>query len=264
MVDSERVAEEDFWLAGAEYADFTGRISSIVLCYTTFDEPSEDHTYADMDGNTTVATIAADMAASKGILVCNSAGNPGNDDWTYIGAPADGDSVFSIGAVDANRQYAFFSSRGPTSTDGSGPNISVMGEQRHRRSEWHRLYRLRHLFSSPLAAGASRLSVAGLPRQNELGDHGRPCSRVPPVPPIRTIMGYASQPGTAWFILKGTDFDGMPGEMVSIFPNWPAPARPMWLCLRGGTKPAVARARHGATGLQQSAESRPEGNGRHH
>lgn len=126
--DSERIAEEDFWLAAAEQADFVGAdIINSSLGYTTFDDASENHTYADMDGNTTIVTKAADWAASKGILVCNSAGNEGESEWNFIGAPADGDSVFSIGAVDNLGNYASFSSNGPTYDGRVKPNIAVQG-----------------------------------------------------------------------------------------------------------------------------------------
>ncbi|MFI5173007.1 MAG: S8 family serine peptidase [Chitinophagales bacterium] len=125
---SETVVEEDFWMQGAEYADFVGAdIINSSLGYTTFDDSTQDHTYADMDGNTTVVTIAADKAASVGILVCNSAGNEGSGEWHFIGAPADGDSVFTIGAVDAAGNYAPFSSQGPTSDGQIKPNVAGQG-----------------------------------------------------------------------------------------------------------------------------------------
>jgi subtilisin family serine protease len=69
------------------------------------------------------------LAASKGILVVNSAGNSGADPWKYIGFPADGDSVLSIGAVDANRNYASFSSLGPSADGRIKPNVTAMGQQ---------------------------------------------------------------------------------------------------------------------------------------
>jgi hypothetical protein len=81
-----------------------------------------------MDGNTAIVTIGADIAASKGILVVNSAGNEGNSSWKYIAAPADGDSVFSIGAVDAGGQYASFSSKGPTFDGRIKPDVVAQGK----------------------------------------------------------------------------------------------------------------------------------------
>jgi subtilisin family serine protease len=83
-----------------------------------------------MDGNTAPCTIAADRAMSRGMIVVNSAGNDGNDPvWPYIGAPADGDSVFTIGAVNAQGQYAGFSSIGPTIDGRIKPNFVAQGSQ---------------------------------------------------------------------------------------------------------------------------------------
>ncbi|MEZ4978299.1 MAG: S8/S53 family peptidase [Chitinophagales bacterium] len=92
-----------------------------------FDDKETDHTYEDMDGNTTIITIAADLAARKGMIVVNSAGNEGDDSWKYITAPADGDSVFTIGAVDLNSESTFFSSFGPSYDGRTKPNVSALG-----------------------------------------------------------------------------------------------------------------------------------------
>jgi hypothetical protein len=127
---SEYLMEEYFWVNAAEFADSVGvDIINSSLGYSIFDNPLENHTYADMDGNTTVVTIGADMAAAKGILVVNSAGNSGGDNnpWRYITAPADGDSVFTIGAVNSIGQRANFSSQGPTYDGRTKPDVSAQG-----------------------------------------------------------------------------------------------------------------------------------------
>ena len=80
-----------------------------------------------MDGNTTVITIAADIAASKGMLVVNSAGNSGSSEWYYITAPADGDSVLTIGAVGIDSVLTSFSSHGPTADGRMKPNVVAQG-----------------------------------------------------------------------------------------------------------------------------------------
>lgn len=126
---SETPIEEYNWVSGAEYADSVGAdIINSSLGYTTYDDPFESHTYEEMDGNTAVITIGADIAASKGMIVVNSAGNSGNDPWFYIGAPADGDSVFSIGAVNSSGDFASFSSNGPTSDGRIKPNVVAQGQ----------------------------------------------------------------------------------------------------------------------------------------
>jgi hypothetical protein len=126
---TEYMIEEYNWASGAEYADSVGAdVINSSLSYKTFDEPLYDHTYAEMDGNTAPSTIAADMAASRGMIIVNSAGNDGGSStWPYIGAPADGDSVFSIGAVDADGQYVYFSSIGPTADGRIKPNFMAQG-----------------------------------------------------------------------------------------------------------------------------------------
>jgi serine protease AprX len=120
--------EEQNWIAAAETADSLGvDLITSSLGYYVFDDPSFNHTYADMNGKTTMITIAADLAVKKGMIVTNSAGNEGGGAWKYIIAPADGDSVFTVGAVDVNGQVAGFSSYGPSSDGRVKPNVSSVG-----------------------------------------------------------------------------------------------------------------------------------------
>ncbi len=126
--NSEYLIEEYNWLAGAEYADSAGAdLINSSLGYYSFDDSNQDHTYADMDGNTTPVTKAALMAARKGILVVNSAGNEGNDPWYNIIAPSDADSILCVGAVDRNEEITSFSSRGPSSDDRTKPDVCARG-----------------------------------------------------------------------------------------------------------------------------------------
>ncbi len=125
---TEYVIEEHNWVVAAEYADSLGvDVINSSLGYTDFDDNSQDHSYADMDGNTTLISVGADIAASKGILVVTSAGNEGFSAWKYISAPADADSVLSIGAVTPEEDIAYFSSRGPTFDSRIKPDVCAMG-----------------------------------------------------------------------------------------------------------------------------------------
>ena len=120
--------EEQNWIAAAEMADSLGvDLITSSLGYYQFDDPVYNHTYADMDGKTTMVTRGADLAAGKGILVCNSAGNSGASAWKYIIAPADGDSVLAVGAVDVNGQVASFSSFGPSADGRIKPDVASVG-----------------------------------------------------------------------------------------------------------------------------------------
>ena len=87
-----------------------------------------NHTYADMNGKTTIAARAASWAASVGIICVISAGNDGNGSWRYISTPADADSILTVGAVDALSTYAIFSSIGPSSDGRVKPDVVAMGQ----------------------------------------------------------------------------------------------------------------------------------------
>ena len=122
--------EEANWLAAAEFADSAGAdIINSSLGYSLFNDSLQNYSYMDMDGNTTLVTKAADMAARKGILVVSSAGNEGTTNWKYITAPADGDSVLAVGAVDTNAVIAAFSSYGPSYDLRVKPNTLALGRQ---------------------------------------------------------------------------------------------------------------------------------------
>ena len=127
-VESEFPCEEDFWAAGAEYADSTGAdIISSSLGYFNFDDSTLNYKYADLDGKTAFVTRVADFAASKGILVVNSAGNERNSFWKHIIFPSDGDSVIAVGAVDGNNTISSFSSAGPSADGRIKPDNTTMG-----------------------------------------------------------------------------------------------------------------------------------------
>jgi serine protease AprX len=129
-VTSEKPVEEQYWIAAAERADSAGvDLISSSLGYSDFDDSTYNLTYAKRDGNTAPITIAADIAAKKGIIVMNSAGNSGNltTDYKYVMCPADGDSVVAVGAVDANGNLSSYSSWGPNGAGKPKPNIVSVG-----------------------------------------------------------------------------------------------------------------------------------------
>ncbi len=125
---SEFPVEEDYWAAGAEFADSAGAdIVSSSVGYNVFDDPSMNYKYSDLDGKTAFITRAAGIAASKGIMVFNSAGNERNNVWIHIIAPADGVHVVAVGAVDGNNLISSFSSSGPSADGRIKPDNTAMG-----------------------------------------------------------------------------------------------------------------------------------------
>lgn len=124
----EHLVEEFHWVAAAERADSMGcDVLNTSLGYSLFDDPTSDHSLTELDGNTFRITQASDIAATKGMLVFNSAGNSGNSPWQKITAPADGDSVIAVGAVDPMGQHASFSSYGPSADGRVKPDLCATG-----------------------------------------------------------------------------------------------------------------------------------------
>ena len=161
ILDEEIQTEEDYWEEAIEWADSLGAdVVSSSLGYL------EWYTYEDMDGNTAVVTIAADMAAARGIVVVNSMGNEGDDPWLYMIAPADGDSVLSIGAVDIDGDRVDFSSVGPTYDGRTKPDVMALGSSAYVATTSDTAsygYASGTSFSCPLTAGAVGLLLQARP-----------------------------------------------------------------------------------------------------
>ncbi|CAG4991778.1 hypothetical protein DYBT9275_00829 [Dyadobacter sp. CECT 9275] len=124
--------EEVTWLIAAERADSLGvDVINTSLGYFEFENefntPAYNHTYQDMDGKTTIISRAAKFACRAGILVVNAAGNEGNNQWRYITAPADVDSVLTVGACNYDKSYAPLSSIGPNAVGLIKPDVAAVG-----------------------------------------------------------------------------------------------------------------------------------------
>lgn len=123
-VSREPFSEEENWLAALEWADRNGaQIVNSSLGYTF-------HRYfpEQMDGKSTFISRVAAMAAGKGILVVNAAGNEGSSRWSIIGSPADADSIISVGGISPDDHlHIQFASHGPTVDGRMKPNVSAYG-----------------------------------------------------------------------------------------------------------------------------------------
>jgi serine protease AprX len=122
--------EEANWIAGAEWADSLGAdVINASLGYTHFNDTSLNHSYRTLDGRTALGSRGAVIAATKGMIVLNSAGNEGNDPWRHIGVPADAPGLIAVGAVDHDGRRADFSSVGPTADGRIKPDLVAPGDQ---------------------------------------------------------------------------------------------------------------------------------------
>lgn len=153
-VDPEPFKEEVWWAQAVEWADKNGAdIINSSLGYT-----QDRHYTWQMDGRSYVSK-AANLAARKGILVCNSAGNSGEDEnWKIIGAPADADSILSVGGIQPSLfsyQHIGFSSYGPTADGRLKPNVCNFGyaEVADSKNDTATTFAAGTSFSSPLTTG---------------------------------------------------------------------------------------------------------------
>jgi len=130
-VATETIIEEDNYVAALEWGEANGAdIASSSLGYLDW------YSYCDMDGNTAVTTQAVDIAVSLGMVCVTAAGNWGTTSpppnpcdtlYYYISAPADADSVISVGAVNQDGNIASFSSHGPTYDGRIKPEVCAQG-----------------------------------------------------------------------------------------------------------------------------------------
>lgn len=127
-VNTEYRIEEYNWLFAAERADSSGvDVINSSLGYYDFDDSDMNYTHAQMDGNSTVVTKAAQFATDRGIVVVCSAGNEGGIAWQIITAPADARDVLAVASVNSSGQRSTTSSKGPSADGRVKPDVAAMG-----------------------------------------------------------------------------------------------------------------------------------------
>ncbi len=203
--DTESIREVDAMVAAFEWADSVGAdIITSSLGYFYFDDYTTDFTYEMHNGKTLRNSIAATIAARKGILVCISAGNEGNEAWHYISSPSDADSILTVGAVDENRVHSYFSSYGPTADNRIKPEVCAMGSN---VSVVHPFDYITYVngtsFACPITAGMAACLWEALPTLTNLQLRERIIQSASQYTAPDNTLGYGIP--NAWLAYIGSD-----------------------------------------------------------
>ena len=126
--NTESPKEMDNLVAALEKSDSLGvNVFSVSLGYYWFNDGHDTLPKEALNGRTTRSSVAATIAARKGMLVCAAAGNEGNKKWKTICSPADADSVLTVGAVGLDSIIGSFSSYGPSADGRVKPDVCAVG-----------------------------------------------------------------------------------------------------------------------------------------
>lgn len=169
--DTESPKEMDNLVAALEKADSLGvNVFSISLGYANlFDKTEWNLPKSALDGKSTRSSLAATIAARKGMLVCVAAGNEGDDDWGTISSPGDADSILTVGAVDVNGNIGYFSSYGPSADGRIKPEVCAVGVKTTLVNHSNTIVRANGTsFACPLMAGMAAALWSALPDENAM------------------------------------------------------------------------------------------------
>ncbi len=240
-METESPKEMDNLVVALETADSLGvNVFSVSLGYAYFDNNQWTlDNKTDLDGKTTRCSRAATIAACKGMLVCVAAGNEGNKAWRTICAPADADSILTVGAVDTDSVMGTFSSYGPSSDGRVKPEVCAVGVQTTLVYPDGQLVTNNGTsFATPLIAGMAASLWSALPNENAMQIRERiirSCNHYS-YPDKKNQMGYGIPDAWKAYTMKweeGLPVTGDGSQAQKILRNGEI------IILRGGTEYTV-------------------------
>lgn len=163
---SEMPVELDYWAAAVEYADSVGAdVVNSSLGYNEFDDKTKNLKYWELDGKSNPGSLAASMAADKGMICVISAGNSGSQTWKKITPPADADHILCVGATDSLGVNTNFSSLGYSSDGRVKPDVCAQGGKSAVVGPTGKVGRANGTsFASPIMCGAVAALWSALPQ----------------------------------------------------------------------------------------------------
>lgn len=219
-VRSENPVEESLWVEAAEKADSLGvDIINSSLGYSDFDDPAYNYSYSARDGKTAFISRGADIAFSRGMLVVASAGNEGGTSNPYVIAPADANSVITVGAINVSKLKAGFSSIGPTADGRIKPEVMALGQNVIVSDEQgNPVYSNGTSFSGPIISGMLACLWQALPNKTnqEIRDLVLKSSSLFTAP--NTNYGYGI-PDFKFALDNSNDFKKVDKNYFTAFPN---------------------------------------------
>lgn len=124
----ERRIEEELYAAAILWLEKQGAdVSSSSLGYRIYDSTETSTPYSALDGKTTYASRAINIAATRGMICVTAAGNDGPAKNT-LSTPGDADSAITVGALATDGVSRWpFSSWGPTADGRQKPDFAALG-----------------------------------------------------------------------------------------------------------------------------------------
>ena len=196
--ETESPKEMDNLVAALEKADSLGvNVFSVSLGYSKFDKAEWSLPKSALDGVSTRVSRAATIAARKGMLVCVAAGNEGNDEsWRTLSAPADADSILTVGAVGTDSVIGVFSSWGPSADGRIKPEVCAVGVKTTLINSGGTIVQSNGTsYATPLLAGMAAALWSALPNENAMQIRDRIIRSTRPHHPIGR-PSYLSRPKT--------------------------------------------------------------------